>query len=242
MKRSIWYMNVVVVARDNDTAIREMDRIERQAHEEKTAKEQAKWNTLNERRQQLLSKDGAGGNPSGHWVLHMPELDDENCWGEGDHIIDLPTYNLADDNVYARFQFVDIVGWLKIDFSKVKENWRGVELKCEWDGHEPAMESHGGPEYDLGIGNVAAITFTSTSECHGTINGWFGGPWKFKGVKVSLEANFTADNCKKNFESEKKMWDETRALFFGEDSEEKGSVDGTVKDIEGGSMDESVEI
>lgn len=204
--------SIVAVARDFDTANGERQRIDGENVKVKAAIDDAKWAGLTGKRQELVSRDGDGGSPAGHWVLHMPMLYDYNNWDrERDCIIDLPSFNPTDETVYASFQFVEFVGWLKIDFSKVKEDWRGAELNVEWEGH--AELECDGDEYDLDTRHVAAITFASASECHGTIDGWFGA-WEFKGVKVSAETDVAADECKEKFELEKQRWDELRSNWF----------------------------
>ena len=66
----------------------------------------------------------------------------------------------------------------------------------------------------MGTRHVALITFTSASECHGYIDGWFGGPWKFEGVKISHGTDVPAKKCKMKYELDKKHWDEYRADYF----------------------------
>ena len=175
--------------------------------------EQGKWTMLNKKRLELISVEGNRESPSGNWVLHMPELYDYNYWDPSDEqcTIALPEYNPADESAYAKFKFVEFKGYFKIHLGKAEGNWQGVEFKVDWEGW--AADGDGG-EYDLETQHFASIMFTSASECRGTIDGWFGGPWKFQGVKVSHETEKTAEKCKSKYEYVKKDWDEQRAQYF----------------------------
>jgi hypothetical protein len=170
-----------VIATTEDIAVRERDRIELERKEEKEAREQEKWNTLNKKRLQLKSVEGNDASPTGQWALHMPKLYDNNDWehADGECNIYLPKYDPADEYAYAKFKFVNFKGYFKIHL--VKDTWQGVELKVDWEGRD-VVDDLG--EYDLEHRNVATITFTSTSECCGYIDGWFGA-FEFKGVKIS---------------------------------------------------------
>jgi hypothetical protein len=228
--RSLRYK--IVVAATENIAVRERDRIDREMQEERIAMDQEKWNTLNKKRLDLISVDGNEESPAGHWLLHMPELYDNNSWehSNGDCIIELPSFNPSQEYAYAKFKFVDFKGYFKIHVGKDTEMWQGVELKVDWEGW---AEPDNGAEYDLEIRHVASITFTSASECHGTIDGWFGGPWKFKGVKVSHETEVTAEKCQWKYEREKKRWDEYRR-----DEEEEYEDEECSEEEEDESMDE----
>jgi hypothetical protein len=211
---------IVVVATTKNIAIRERDRIDREMQEETIAMEQRKWNTLNKKRLEFISVDGNGKSLAGHWVLHMPELYAHNYWehSDGDCIIELPSLNPSEEYAYAKFKFVEFKGYFKIHVGKDTEMWQGVELKVDWEG---SVDPDDGEEYDMETRHVALITFTSASECRGTIDGWFGGPWEFKGVKVSHETEVTAENCQGEYEREKKWWDENRAHYFDTSDPEK---------------------
>src|SRR5438045_433218 len=137
--------------------------------EEKIAMEQAKWNMLNKKRLELIFMDRNGESPVGHWVLHMPELYDYNYWehSDGECTLDLPEYNPGNEYAYAKFKFVDFKGYVKIHLVKDMDTWEGVELKVDWEG----WGDEDGGEYNLDTRHVAAITFTSASECRGYIDG-----------------------------------------------------------------------
>jgi len=56
------------------------------------------------------------------------------------------------------------------------------------------------------------ITFTSASECHGSVVGWIGGPYHFEGFKVRLELfrDVTNGKCKEEYEKQKAYVDRIR--------------------------------
>ena len=203
---------ILVVATTDNIAIRERDRIALEMKQEKLAMEQGEWNTLNKKRLELILAEGNRESPAGNWVLHMPELYDNNYWdpSDGECTIALPEYGPADESAYAKFEFNQFKGYFNIHLGKAEGNWQGVEFKVDWEG----WGDDDGGEYDLETQHLASIMFTSASECRGTIDGWFGGPWKFKGVKVSHESEITADKCKTEYEYAKKNWDEDRADYF----------------------------
>lgn len=119
------------------------------------------------------------------------------------------------------FEFVFIEGALKINFGKSAGRWEGVELKFSWEGYSEYFAELGDDE--LHAENTGTITFTSPSKCHGTVKGWIGGPFHFKGYKVNsmtyvrgCTTRLTESLCKEEYEKQKERADAIRAY----DSEE----------------------
>jgi hypothetical protein len=103
-------------------------------------------------------------------------------------------------------------GYFKVNLGESKESWEGVEMKFNWEGYEE------GEEFDIHAKNIGSITFTSASECHGTVQGWIGGPFHFKGFKFSLQlpSFVTESTCKEEYEKQKAYADEIRECDDGE--------------------------
>jgi len=116
---------IVVIATTNTIAVGERDRIDQELKDEKIAMEQGKWNTLNMKRSELIFQEGNGENPTGKWILHILELYDYNYWkhSDGECIIDLPSFNLAEEYAYAKFRFVDFKRYFKIRVEKDMKSW-----------------------------------------------------------------------------------------------------------------------
>jgi|SRR5277367_1964851 len=110
---------------------------------------------LGQERQELLKKSGDGGNPSGHWVLWMPEYSAERLDGvrhdeEYPCTLDIPPYGEGGEDVYAKFKFIFLDGYLKVNFGESKGDWEGVEMKFNWEGYED------GEEFDFHAKNVGS--------------------------------------------------------------------------------------
>jgi hypothetical protein len=131
--------------------------------------------------------------------------------------LDIPPFEEEDESIYAKFGFVAFSGWFKINFGKPKGSWLGVKMEFEWDGYEEAIRSS--LVLDERDWNTGSITFTSASQCHGTIAGWFGGPFDFIGFKVSSESCVSASKCKEDCEERKEYMNSVRKEQFGSDSE-----------------------
>ena len=212
---------ILVIGRDDCAVRREIEGIKDEVEKERAANQKAKLDEFEELRQELI-KSGDGGNPSGRWVLHMPEYVKAHCFDFGpgdkkDFGLDIPRFEEEDESIYAKFGFVAFSGWFKINFGEPKGSWLGAKMEFEWDGYEEAMRSS--IVLDERDWNTGSITFTSASKCHGTITGWFGGPFDFIGFKVSSESCVSASKCKEDYEERKEYMNSVRKEQFGSDSE-----------------------
>ena len=212
---------ILVIGRDDCAVRREIEGIKDEVEKERAANQKAKLDEFEELRQELI-KSGDGGNPSGRWVLHMPEYVKAHCFDFGpgdkkDFGLDIPRFEEEDESIYAKFGFVAFSGWFKINFGEPKGSWLGAKMEFEWDGYEEAMRSS--IVLDERDWNTGSITFTSASKCHGTIAGWFGGPFDFIGFKVSSESCVSASKCKEDYEERKEYMNSVRKEQFGSDSE-----------------------
>jgi hypothetical protein len=178
-----------------------------------------------EKRRQELAKSGDGGNAGGHWILRMPEYDEhhrDGVWEDGVCTFDIARHEEGERNIYGKFSFVAHGGWFKVGFGEAQDSWKEVEMEFEWEGYEE--DPHPMGVYDFSDDNVGSITFTSATECYGTVSGWFSGPFSFKGVKVTDEpkdSRVTADWCKTEFEEQVKFMDEARKEQDGSMEEEE---------------------
>jgi hypothetical protein len=125
--------------------------------------------------------------------------------------------------MYVEFDFLEFVGNFKIDIGG-KSNWRDEEMDFDWEGDVKEVQYSGCcpcDEINYDDDNFGTITFTSPTECHGSIQGWFLGPYPFRGFKVKNEASVTAEKCRADWDENKEYHQRARKRWLGESSDEE---------------------
>lgn len=94
-----------------------------------------------------------------------------------------------------------------------------MEMDGEADPQETDMGGLIGP-FEV---NVGLIIFSSATECHGSLEGWFGGLYEFKGFKVSKDSDITAIKGRREYEEAKEGWIKARH-YYEHGSEDEGDM------------------
>jgi hypothetical protein len=76
-------------------------------------------------------------------------------------------------------------------------------MKMDWEADPEEKDM--GEEGPFAI-NVGSLTFRSTTECHGSLVGWIGGLFEFKGFKVSQNSAITPSEDKREYEDAQRSW------------------------------------
>jgi hypothetical protein len=172
----------------------------RQEEEDRRRAEEAKIQNRKDRtvHHAELVRNGGGGDITGRWYLELPEFDAKRDAGEigfevGDHDMDIAPHQPGDAFRWATFHLSGDHGWLRIRLPEQQSEWKDKEMTFGWQLVYDEMD---GGEVHNEIPNTGVITFDSASTCSGTLVGWCGGPFSFKGFKESVESSADPKHCK----------------------------------------------
>ena len=128
-KRLLRYQcQIYIIAKDVEILNRERQRLIEEAAEEKAQTDKGICEEFDKERQELLKNSGDGGSPSGRWNLCMPEYSAQ-CLDGVRHdewypcTLNIPPYEKGMDGVYAKFTFVFLNGYFKVNLGESKESW-----------------------------------------------------------------------------------------------------------------------
>ena len=146
----------------------------------------------------LVKAGTVGTDISGLWYFNCPELLDWSADGRDKAVVwKIHAPQSLDRCVWVSMQQNIVEGILRIEWNdperlvnqEQKFTWRGRETgegECQWND----QNNHG------------TITFQSCHECSGSFNCEYGGPWEFRGKKVSKEippGTMSIDACRNEF-------------------------------------------
>jgi len=217
--QDVGHQDAIVVGKVEDDVNAEINRIRSEVEEEKAEKRRKIKEQKEERRQkavarhQELIETGDGGDITGIWALDMPEYDKylENVGDEiGENTMDVTSHRHSDLVIWAALNFAGRHGWLKIWLPNTEAGpaLMNTEMKVGWQLEYDEMDDG---EVTHEIPNGGLVTFTSAHECFGSLSGWFGGPYEFRGLKVSVQSTADVSDCEESFAWYQKLEDEWRA-------------------------------
>jgi hypothetical protein len=185
------------VRRQNKEKKRQATERRRQAEAaEKKARLEAK--AAAKARHEELVRTGGGSDITGHWYLESPELDarrvEQGTFDEDDqHEMDIAAHQPGSEYLWAEFGLWWEDGWIRI---RLPEGpiLSGVEMKFGW---QVEFERYNGVRHE--VPNTGVITFDSPYTCFGSLEGWIGGPFAFRGFKDSVVSRTDPKECERGY-------------------------------------------
>ena len=177
--------------------------------------------------EEFVRTGGGDGNITGPWYLDIPEFDawrEEIMFKEGESSMVIAPHQPNNEFLWGSMVFSGSEGWLKIHLPEHKFAWN-TEMQFSWqieyDEYDDGEVGHQMP-------NRGVVMFESPSMCVGTIKGWVGGPFRFRGFKGCGEATADTKECETKFNHWQEIEDEYREHYMGSESdqEEYEYVDG----------------
>jgi len=109
--------NIWVIGKDKTVVSNEANRIKLEIADNKASIQKARLESFEQQRLELI-ETGDGGNVSGKWLLHMPDLDkqyrDGTRFEDGECSMDIAVYQEDHGHVWGKLDIVAFKGWTKI--------------------------------------------------------------------------------------------------------------------------------